>query len=157
MPIEVSLVKPRDKARKIPLTSSEAAVDFMKAVKLATGSLAGGNANAYAFAWQNPESVSILVIAAVLKVTAAGGATSVIDVGSAADATTHSDNLIDGGALDGTPTFYLNNINDAGTNGKAVQILDAKGGTTDYVTGQILDANAPNLAGTYYILYIPLS
>jgi len=102
MPIEVSIVKPRDKARRITLTSSEAAVDFIKAVKLATGSLAGGSANAYAFAWQNPESVSILIIAIVLKVTAAGGATSIIDIGSAADATTHSDNLVDGGALDGT-------------------------------------------------------
>jgi len=156
-PIEAILTRPRGKPERVTLTSSEASPDLMKSVKVASGALAGGNANAYAFAWQNPESVQILVVLCYLRVTAAGEATSVIDVGSAGDATTHSDNLIDAGALDGTPTFYLNNINDGGTNGKAMQILDAKGGTTDYITGQILTANAPNLAGTYNIIYVPLS
>jgi len=156
-PIEAILTRPRSKPIRVSLTSSEASPELMRAVKVATGSLAGGSANAFAFAWQNPESVQILVLAVQLKVTAAGGASSIIDVGTAGDGTTHSDNLIDGGALDGTPTFYLNNINDGGTNGKAMQLMDAKGGTTDYITGQILTADAPNLAGTYTIVYIPLA
>jgi len=122
-------------------------------VKVASGDLAAGAANAFAFAWQNPEPGKILVKRVMVDVTTAGGtATAVIDVGSAASATTHSDNLIDGADLNAIALY--DNINDAGTNGKSKQKVDEKGGTTDYITGQILTEAASSLAGKYYIEYV---
>jgi len=122
-------------------------------VKVASGDLTAGAANAFAFAWQNPEPGKILVKRVMVDVTTAGGtATAVIDVGSAASATTHSDNLINGADLNAVALY--DNIDDAGTNGKSKQKLDEKGGTTDYITGQILTEKADSLAGKYYIEYI---
>jgi hypothetical protein len=122
-------------------------------VKVASGDLAAGNANAFAFAWQNPEPGKILVIRVLVDVTTAGGTPgSVIDVGSAANATTHSDNLLDGQDLNAVALY--DNVSDGGTSGKARQKLDERGGTTDYITGQILTQNAASLAGKYYIEYI---
>jgi len=121
-------------------------------MKVATGALASGNANAYAFAWQNPEAAKILVHRVLVDVTTAGGTgSSVIDVGSAAGATTHSGNLIDGADLNAVALY--DNIDDQGTSGKSKQKLDEKDGTTDHITGQILVADAASLAGKYYIIY----
>ena len=122
-------------------------------VKVAVATLAGGAANAFAFAWQNPESVAILIQRIFVDRTAAGGtATAVLNIGTAADATTHSDNLIDG--LDANATGLADNITDGGTNGKSRQKLDAKDGTTDHITGQILTEAAEALAGKVYIEYV---
>jgi len=125
----------------------------LRALKLASGSLAAGNINAFAFAWQNPELVSIIVLEVVIDITTAGGAAGVLDVGTAANATTHSDNLLDGithNAIDKVTNLYET---DAGTNGRPIQVMDAKDGATDYITAQILTAAAASLAGSYYILY----
>ena len=114
--------------------------------------LEAGDANDFAFAWQNPESSKIIVDRVILDITKAGGsASAVMDVGSAASATTHSDNLIDGVDINAVATY--DNIGDGGTNGKSKQKLDEKGGTTDYITGQILTANAASLEGNVYIHY----
>jgi len=122
-------------------------------VKIAVVSLAGGAANAFAFAWQNPETVAILVQRVLVdRDTAGGTATAVIDIGTAADATTGSNNLIDG--LDANATGLADNISDAGSSGKARQKLDAKDGGTDYITGQILVEAAASLAGKVYIEYV---
>ena len=127
----------------------------MDKLKVASGVLAAGNANAFAFAWQNPESTAILVHRVLINLTAAGGTgSSVINVGTGATATTASDNLIDGPDINTTNLF--DNITDKGSNGKSKQKMDAMGGTTDYVTGQILVANAASLAGKYYIFYTPV-
>ncbi|PKG32406.1 hypothetical protein, partial [Methanoregula sp.] len=122
-------------------------------VKIAAANLAGGAANAFAFAWENPESVPIIVQRVTLDRTAAGGtATAVADVGTAVDATTHSDNLIDG--VDLNATGPVDNITDKGSNGKSRQRLDANGGTTAWITGQILTEAAAALTGKVYIEYI---
>jgi len=114
--------------------------------------LASGDADDFAFAWQNPESSEIIVDRVILDITHAGGsASAVMDVGSAASGTTHSDNLIDG--VDINTTAVYDNLGDGGTNGKTKQKLDENGGTTDYITGQILDANAASLEGNVYIHY----
>lgn len=133
------------------VNSLEAVVDA--GVKVAAVSLAGGAANAFAFAWENPESVPIIVQKVTIDRTAAGGtATAVGDVGTAADATTHSDNLIDG--VDLNATGPVDNITDKGSNGKTRQKLDAKGGTTAWITGQILTEAASALTGKVYIEYV---
>ena len=126
---------------------------YQDGVKIVNGVLASGNADAWAFSWQNPEAVEIIVLRVLANVTTAGGTgSSVLDVGTAANATTASNNLIDGADLNADALY--DNITDGGTNGKSRQRMDAKGGTTDYVTGQILVANAATLAGTYTIEYI---
>jgi hypothetical protein len=151
MGVEVLVTSSKERPRRVPLTP----LDNLVALKMDSGSLTAGSANDFCFAWQNPESVQIAVLRVIIDITTAGAATSVIDVGSAANATTHSDNLLDG--IDASAVATYNNIDDAGTNGKSVQILDEKGGTTDYVTGQILVADATSLVGTYRIFYAPLS
>lgn len=118
-----------------------------------SGPLVAGAVNAFTFAWQNPEVVAVLVTRVLVDVTTAGGtATAVLDVGSAANATTHSDNLIDGANLNAIALY--DNLGDPGINGKPKQKLDANGGATDYITGQILVEAAASLAGKYYITYV---
>jgi len=122
-------------------------------LKIVKGTLTAGAANAFALAWQNPESSKILVTRVMLRIETAGGtATSVIDVGPGASATTHSDTLIDG--LDINQTGIFDNITNKGSNGLAIGcVLDEKDGTTDYITGQILTEAASALVGKYYIFY----
>ena len=119
---------------------------------IAKVALAAGSANDYAFAWQNPEASKIVVERVLVRLATAGGtATSVLDVGVVANATSTSDTLIDG--LDLNTTGLFDNIVDKGTNGKARQLVDEKGGTNDYVTGKILVANAAAVVGDVYIVY----
>ena len=114
--------------------------------KLAEVELVPGVANAIAAAWQNTEAVPIIVEKVYVRLTAGGGtAGATMDVGSAPDALTGTANLITG--LDITsPTLKP-------TDCGMVCVLDAAGGTTDWVTFQILDANAESLAGSAYIRY----
>ena len=109
----------------------------------ASGTLTAGNANAFAFAWQNPEAQPIWAQVMVEITTAGGTAGSLLDVGSAADGTTHSDNLIDGADLNATNLLTTS----------AWVKLAANGGATDYITGQILSENAASLVGKYYVRY----
>jgi hypothetical protein len=126
-------------------------------VKVARVALAGGNANAFAFAWANPETSKIIVTRVVVDVTTkSASAGSLLDVGPGATATTHSDTLIDG--LDiATAVITADNITNKGGNGKSLCKLDAVGGTTAYITGQILVQNAAALAGYAYIFYHKVS
>lgn len=126
---------------------------YQNGIMVANGTLASGIADAYAFAWQNPEAVGVLVLRVLTNVTTAGGTgSSVLDVGTAVDATTTGNNLIDGADLNADALY--DNITDGGTAGKSRQRMDARGGTTDWITGQILVANASSLVGTYTIEYI---
>lgn len=148
----------KDTTQDVATAAAQGEVDSLEAVvdagvKVAVASLAGGAANAFAFAWQNPESTPIIVQRVIVDRTAAGGtATAVLDIGTAADGVTGSDNLIDG--LDANATGIADNITSAGSNGKSRQRLDAKNGTTDYITGQIKTEAAASLAGKVYIEYI---
>ena len=121
-------------------------------MKVASGDLASGDADAFAFAWQNPESSKIIVHRVIVDVTTAGGTgSSVLDVGIVADATSTDDKLIDGADLNDTAVY--DNIDDQGVNGESTGKVDEKGGTNDHITGKILVANAASLAGKYYIYY----
>lgn len=125
---------------------------FASDIKVAKVALTAGNANAIAFAWQNPEASKIMVHRVIVDRTTAGGtATSVLDVGPVADAISTADTLIDG--LDLNATGVADNITDKGTNGLSRAKLDENGGTTDYLTGKILVANAASLVGNAYIFY----
>ena len=118
--------------------------------------LASGNANAFAFAVQNPEKVDCLVTNVVVDITTAGGtATSVLDVDVVNSATDTGNDVVDGLDLNTAGTFDRHS--DAGTSGGKPVKLDKNGGTNDHVTGKILVANAASLAGKVVIEYVPLS
>ena len=118
--------------------------------------LASGNANAFAFAVQNPEDVDCLVTNVVVDLTTAGGtATSVLDVDVVDGATDTGDDIIDG--LDINQTGSFDRHSSAGTNGGQPVKWDKNGGTNDHVTGKILVANAASLVGKVIIEYVPLS
>ena len=118
--------------------------------------LTAGNANAFAFAVQNPEAVDCIVTNVIVDITTAGGtASSVLEVEGAADATSTGDSIIDG--LDLNATGVADRHDDAGTNGGEALKWEKNGGTNDYITGKILAQNAASLAGTVIIEYVPLS
>ncbi len=118
--------------------------------------LASGNANAFAFAVQNPEGVDCIVTNIIVDITTAGGtASSVLDVDVAGDATSTGDSIFDG--LDLNATGVADRHDDAGTNGGEALKWDKNGGTNDYVTGKILAQNAASLVGKVIIEYVPLS
>lgn len=134
-------------------TLTATTIDSPSLLKRASGSLTAGNANAWAFSWVNPESSKIIVSRVVIYLTTAGGTgSSVLNVGPGATATTADDTLIDG--LDLNTTGVFDNVENQGTNGKSTCVLDESGGTTTYINGQILVANAASLVGKYYIYYM---
>ena len=127
--------------------------------RYAIANLASGNANAFAFAIQNPEGVDCLVLNAIVRITTAGGtATSVLDVDIASSATGTGtgtgDSIIDG--LDLNQTGEFDRHSDAGTNGGKVVVWNERNRTNDFITGKILVANAASLAGKVIIQYLPL-
>ena len=118
--------------------------------------LASGNANAFAFAVQNPEGVDCVVTNVIVDITTAGGtASSLLDVDVVADATSTGDKIIDG--LDINATGVADRHDNAGTNGGEPKKWNKNGGANDYVTGKILAQNAASLAGKVIIEYVPLS
>lgn len=120
---------------------------------LAEGDLVGAAVNTFAFNWQNPHANPIIVTRLIVDVTTPGATPgALLDAGSAAGTGVHSDNLINGGAID--VAGVLDNFGDPGGNGKFKQRLDANGGATDWITGQILIQEAAALAGKFYIEYI---
>jgi hypothetical protein len=113
-------------------------------LRTASGALTAGNANAFTIAWQNPEAQAIWAQLMVELTTAGGTAGALLDAGSGASATTASDNLIDGADLNATNLLVSS----------AWVKLDANGGATDWITGQILVANAASLVGRFYVKYM---
>lgn len=121
-------------------------------LKVAKGTLKAGDADDFAFFWQNPETSKIIVTRVLINITTAGGTgSSVLDVGVVANATSTADTLIDG--LDLNATGIFDNITDKGEHGKSRQVVDENGGANDYITGKILAQDAAALVGKYYIFY----
>lgn len=106
-----------------------------------SAALAAGNANAFSFAWANPCAYEVWAEPLIDVTTAGGTAGAVMDVGAAAGATTHAEDSIDGMPIDQVISYRGNPV---------------KVGVGEYVTGQILDANAASLVGKYYCRYWPV-
>ncbi|MDD4453675.1 MAG: hypothetical protein PHZ06_12700 [Proteiniphilum sp.] len=120
-------------------------------VKIVTAALTAGVQDAFCLAWENPEAVPILVTRILVDITTAGGtAAAVLDFGAAADATTTSATLLDG--VDANAVAIYDNLLAANQGGTVVK-LDENGGTTAFITGQILTAAASDLVGNAYIFY----
>jgi len=71
---------------------------------------------------QNPEGVDLIVTRLLLDIEAAAAGVTV-DAGIDDEGDTSSDNLIDGGSV--AATGVIDNISDAGTNGKAAVLWPA--------------------------------
>lgn len=126
-------------------------------VRTASGTLTAGNANAICFSWHNPEGQDILVKKVVVEVTTAGGTPgSHLDVGIADDAagTNRGTEFFDDLDLNATQINDSWVAGDGGTQTKWVFCQDNASATDGWVVGQILDANAANLVGRWYIIYV---
>ena len=131
------------------LLSSDSTPVAQKCAKVA---LAAADAAAGVLSWQNPESSAIVITRMVLDVTTAATAACTLDVGTDGDGTGSSDVLLDGLDVNAAAGVF-DNIADKGTNGKECQRLDAKGGTTDYVTASKASGATAGLVGNAYIFY----
>lgn len=101
------------------------------------------------FSWQNPEGKSIIVDRVLLDITTPSSGACTADVGTTATSgTTLSDNLIDGASL-ASAAKQLDNLGDAGTNGKAKQKLAAG----KWVTGSVASGASAGVVGYAYIHY----
>ena len=147
---------PTAEAVKNMISPAQSGIDYVMK-RYIIKSLASGNANAFAFAVQNPEGVDCVVTNVVVDITTAGGtATSVLDVDVVADATSTGDKIIDG--LDLNATGTSDNITNGGTNGDKKPVKwGKKGSSTDFLTGKILVAAASNLVGKAIVCYVPLA
>ncbi len=151
----ISQADPVAEAVKKMIPPAQSGISYV-AKRYIVEDLASGNANAFAFAVQNPEGVDCVVTNVIVDITTAGGtASSVLDVDVADGATDTGDDIIDG--LDLNATGTSDRHKNAGTNGGAPVKWDKNGGTNDHVTWKILAQNAASLAGKVIIEYVPLS
>lgn len=120
------------------------------ALKKATGALAAVDTGGGLFSWANPEASTILVEHVALVVTTKTTGACSADVGvTAVNATTLSDNLIDGQDINSAAGTFTNAVN-GGTNGKLAQRLAAG----KWVTGSTVSGGASaGIVGTYEIYY----
>ena len=137
---------PTAEAVKNMIPPAQSGIDYVMKRYIVEG-LASGNANAFAFAVQNPEGVDCVVTNVIVDITTAGGTvTSVLDVDVVADATSTGDKIIDG--LDLNATGTSDRVKNPGTNGDGKPVKwGKKGSATDFLTGKILVAGAPALVG----------
>lgn len=123
---------------------------YSRTQKVFEGSLsAAAAADDIVFSWTNPEGKAVIVTRVIVHVTTAGGtATATLDVGSAADATTGSNNLITGADIDTTAAY--DNLDIAGDGVATFQIVP----DGESVNGQAKTEKAEALEGKYYIFYV---
>ena len=100
------------------------------------------------------EAAAAAQLAAVLIDITPAQAGQTADVGVDGGGSGSADTLLDGVSLAATGAF--SGFANAGTNGAAFRKLDAKGGTSDYVT--VTASGTPStLAGNAYVIYVPVS
>lgn len=120
---------------------------FDRLPKVAIKALTGATVHAGTVGWANPESTDILVSRVLLNITTASTGACTLNVGVGATATTADDTLIDGPSV--ATAALLDNLNDAGTNGKSRKIVPSG----YYVTVTEASGDATGLVGKLYITY----
>jgi len=127
--------------------------DLNANTKTVKGALTADVSGNFAFTWQNPESVAILVTRVIIDVTTAGGTgSSLLDVGVVANATSTAADIIDN--LDLNADAVTDHLLVGGAGAGGVHRVAANGGASDWITGKIIDKDASSLVGNYYIDYI---
>lgn len=127
----------------------EHAAERIRRTKVALGAATGAGG---ILAWQNPEEYPIIVIRLVLDITSEADGAAVANFGPAADGSTSSDTLLDGVDI-GAAAGVFDNVEDQGMNGRSTARLDAKGGTTDFLTGSG-ESDPDGLEGVAHIFYV---
>lgn len=120
-------------------------------IRTARVALATDTGNAGMLSWQNPEEYPIIIQRLMLDITTEATGAAIANFGSDADGTGTSDDLIDGVDI-GAAAGVFDNIDDAGVSGGSTVRLDAKGGTTDFLTGTA-ESDPAGLVGFAYIQY----
>lgn len=115
---------------------------YRKALVAVTTTTAGG-----ALSIPNPEGVDVIITRAVLYIPTPSAGAATVDLGVAANGTTSADNLIDGVSVAAAGVF--DNLNQAGTNGKATRIW----GASQYVTATA-SATLAGIVGYLYLEYL---
>ena len=150
--INIFRIVDRGRPQMVSYTTSTG-LSWFKPFKVAAIALRPGAQNAFAFNWQNPESCQIMIHLLAINLTTASGAASTMDIGTAVATDTAAANLLD--TLNINTTGWFNGYT-AVSAGTPIQVVDENGGTTAWVTGQILDNTGLTLAGTIYIIYTTL-
>jgi len=139
----------------VDLSATAAELNLVKnadrVVKVAKVALAAVNTAGGVFAWANDEGASIIVQRVILDVTTKATGACSLDVGTTAtNATTLSNNLIDGVDVNAAAGVF-DNLDNAGTDGKSKQKLAAG----KWVTGSVVSGGASaGLVGFAYIEYV---
>jgi hypothetical protein len=116
---------------------------------VAVQAITGNSIHAAVTAWQNPEAVSIIIHRVIADITTPATAAASLDIGTTAtNATTASDNLIDGIDIHTAGGLFSTADGDA-TNAKAQQKL-ASG---KWVTLKEISGDASGAVGRLYIHY----
>ncbi len=101
------------------------------------------------FSWANSEGEDVIVTRVIINVTKAGGtATATLDVGSAADATTGSADLITGADINATAAY--DSLDIAGEGVATFKVVP----DGECVNGQAKTEKAEALEGQYFIFYV---
>lgn len=128
------------------------AVTFDRAVKIAIKPLVGATIHAGVVAWQNPEAVSIVITRAVVDVTTVATGAAKLDIGTTAtNATTVSDNLLDG--IDVNAATGLLGVADGDAPGVGNGLAQVKLASGKWATIKEISGNTTGLAGNLYVHY----
>ena len=159
MPINLIVREPRDKEFLVNVSNADNANtrSNLRALKIANGSLTAGLASAQIFAWQNPETVQVIVYEVIIYITTNAALAARLNVDVVANAATAGDTIFDGLALD-TATCESSHDVTASVGANATElphIMDANGGANDWVTGyEDGSQSSASLVGEYYIFYM---
>ena len=149
--------RPRERAQNYPSDTSVSQADLERTrpYKVAKLDLEAGLADAFAFAWQNPEGNKIIIHEVIVRISTAGGTgSSVLDIDVVANATATGNTIFDGIDANATAVLSSHNVTDAvGSSNHKPHVVDENGGTNDWVTCKILVQNASALVGAAYIFY----
>lgn len=120
-----------------------------------TYDLTAGAQNAFALSVVNPYTRTLIIDRVLVRVTTGGGtASATLDVDVDADGATGGLDIFEGIDISSSTTGLYDSLNDtdsgSGGDGKAI-IWDKVGGTSPYLTAQILDAAAASLVGKVYV------
>ena len=129
----VNLMPQRVQALQVPLADTGAAAGDLAAI-------------------ENPTGTAVVIVEAFVNLTTIATAAATVDIGVAANATTLSDDLIDGIDVNGALDVFSVGKN-GGTNGRQGQRWDA----TEYVTASEASGDTTGLVGTLTVLYVDLA
>ena len=132
-----------------PASDINNAGSYSRNQKVYVGTLAAvAAADDIVFSWENEEGAAVIVTRVLVHVTKAGGtATATLDVGSAANATTGSDNLLTGADINTTAAY--DSLDLAGEGVATFKVVP----DGECVNGQAKTEKAEALEGKYYIFY----